>query len=275
MTSALELIDAYDGVLLDAYGVLVNSAEALPGARELLDTLRQRQVPHFVVTNDASRLPATIAERLAGLGLGAVDPDHIITSGSLLAPYFSDHQLAGARCFVLGPQDAKTYVREAGGVVVDIACDADCDVVAVCDEAGYEFLATVEDTLSALFRQLDAGAQVRLVMPNPDLIYPKPGGAFGFTSGGAVLLLEAGLDRRYPTRKLRFDRLGKPFPHMFEDAKRRAGSDNLLMVGDQLETDIAGARAANLDAALLNTGVTKWDEAGAGERPTHVIDRLV
>lgn len=275
MTSAAALVGDYDAVLIDAYGVLNDSAHALPGAAELLAQLRERDIDHYVVTNDASRLPATIAARLAGLGLGALQPEQIITSGSLLAPYFEQHGLAGARCVVLGPADSEAYVRAAGGEVVAVSDDVVCDAVVVCDEAGYPFLATVEDVLSALFRMLDRGDEVALVMPNPDLIYPKPGGAFGFTSGGAALLIEAGLDRRYPKRKLRFDRLGKPFPHIFEQAKRRAGSDRLLMIGDQLETDIAGARAAGVDAALLRTGVTNWDEADASIAPTYVIDRLI
>jgi len=275
VSSAAELIANYEGILLDAYGVLVDSQNPLPGAAELLSTLRAEGVAHYVVTNDASRLPETIAARLSAMGLGEVAADRIITSGSLLAPYFADHALTGARCVVLGPKDSETYVRDAGGEIVPIDAQAECDVVVVCDEAGYEFLPSVDATLSALFRRFDRGDDVRLVMPNPDLIYPKPAGAFGFTSGGAALLLEAGLDRRYPKRTLRFDRLGKPFPHIFNDAKRRAGSDNLLMIGDQLETDIAGALAANIDAALLCTGVTNWDEADVSIKPTHVIDRLV
>jgi len=275
MTSAAELVGDYDAVLVDAYGVLNDSAHALPGAAEFLALLRERAVDHYVVTNDASRLPATIAARLAGLGLGTLAAEQIITSGALLAPYFADNNLAGARCMVLGPADSEAYVRSAGGQVVAIATDTVCDAVVVCDEAGYPFLHTVEHVLSALFRMIDRGDDVALVMPNPDLIYPKPGGAFGFTSGGAALLLEAGLARRYPKRKLRFARLGKPFPHIFVEATRRAGSDRLLMIGDQLETDIAGARAAGIDAVLLRTGVTNWEEADESIAPTYVIDRLL
>lgn len=273
--SAYELATAYDAVLLDAYGVLNDSQDALPGAAAMLERFRAEDVAHYVVTNDASRLPRTIAERFARLGLGAVDPDRIITSGSLLDRYFADQGLAGARCVVLGPDDSARYVQQAGGEVVGVADGGPVDVVAVCDDGGYPFLETLEATLSLLFRHFDRDEAVRLVLPNPDLIYPKPRGAFGFTSGAAALLLEAGLARRYPTRKPRFDRLGKPFTPMFEEAVRRAGSSKLLMVGDQLETDIAGARAAGLDAALLRTGVTHWDERDGSIAPTYVIDRLV
>ena len=100
-----------------------------------------------------------------------------------------------------------------------------------------------------------------MILPNPDLIYPAGAGAYGFTSGAVALLLEAALARRYPERAPRFTRLGKPHAPLFDEARRRLGGDRLLMIGDQLETDIAGALAAGIDAALVVTGVTRWRRA--------------
>lgn len=277
VATAAELAGDYDALLIDAYGVLVDSRDPLPGAAELLGHLRDRRIDHYIVTNDASRLPETVAARLHGMGLGRLEPQQIVTSGSLLASFFATRQLAGARCIVLGTADSVSYVRAAGGVIAPVDGHTLCDVVVVCDEDGYEFLPGIDATFTAICRQLERGHDVTLVMPNPDLIYPQPEGAFGFTSGGAALLLEAGLERRFPRRGLRFERLGKPFAPIFDEAKRRAGSERLLMLGDQLETDIAGARNANLDAALLVTGVTRWDEAAhdPATLPTYVIERLV
>jgi ribonucleotide monophosphatase NagD (HAD superfamily) len=147
--------------------------------------------------------------------------------------------------------------------------------VIICDDAGYPFLEICDAVLSALFRNFDRGRAVRLVLPNPDVIYPKGAGEFGFTAGAIALLLEAALERRYPGRNLHFVRLGKPGPAMFERAQRLAPG-RLVMIGDQLETDIAGALAAGIDAALLAAGVTRWDDATpAAIAPTYLLDTIM
>lgn len=265
--SVLDLAARYDAVLLDAYGVLVDGSGALPGAAELIDALRAREDAFFVVTNDASRLPETVAARLQGFGL-EVEPDRVVTSGSLVAAHFAEHGLGGARCFVLGPADSRSYVERAGGTIVEVSADAECDAVIVCDEDGYDFLDALDATLSALIRRFESGAEIALVQPNPDLIYPKADGEYGFTSGAATLLLEAALARRFPARCPTFVRLGKPNRALFDEACRRAGSRHVLMVGDQLETDIAGAHAAGLDSALVATGITR--EVAERTAPTYL-----
>ena len=266
------LVKRYENILLDAYGVLVDSVGPLAAASTILEVIGEAGRSFFVVTNDASRLPATCAERFRSYGLD-IAAEQVITSGSLLVSHFAAEGLQGARTKVLGPADSATYVRQAGGEVVPLGADVDCDAIVVCDEAGYPFLATVDDVLSGLYRQLDRGESVALIQPNPDLIYPKQNGTYGYTSGAATLLLEAGLARRYPRRELAFRRLGKPHRPIFDEARRRAGSDSLLMFGDQLETDIAGARAAGIDAVLVSTGVTRWQEAdlGAALAPTYLL----
>ena len=273
-----DLLDRYDGILLDAYGVLVDGTSALPGAAALVAELRRRALPFLVVTNDSSRLPQTAADRFSRLGL-EIPADEVLTSGQLLAPHFQERGLAGARCLVLGTDDSRRYVEEAGGEVAPIAADGRYEVIAVCDDEGFPFLDGMNAALSALYRGLDAGEDVHRVLPNPDLVFPAAPGQWGFTSGALAHLLEAALDRRYPGRELRFERLGKPHRPLFDEAVRRLGSERLLMVGDQLETDIAGARGRGLDAALLITGVSRWDDeggaAGAGElAPTYLLDRL-
>lgn len=274
-TSAAELVDRYDTILLDAYGVLVDSTGALPGAPGFVCALRDRDHHYLIVTNDASRLPETVSERMSGWGI-PVEPDRVLTSGGLLAAHFAANDLHGARCLVLGTDDSRTYVTRAGGVVTPPDSDVDYDAVVVCDDAGYPFLETLDIALTVLYRAFGRGDDVALVLPNPDLVYPKSSGAFGFTSGAAALVLEAALDRRFPARKLRFERLGKPHPPIFEEARRRAGHRRLLMIGDQLETDIAGARAAGIDAALLTGGVTSWADAEVADElaPTWLLDRL-
>ncbi len=85
-----KLTARYSVLLLDAYGVLVHTSGALPGAAQLIDTLNRTKKPYYILTNDASKLPATSAELFQGFGL-AIAPDSIITSGSLLTDYFDRH----------------------------------------------------------------------------------------------------------------------------------------------------------------------------------------
>jgi HAD superfamily hydrolase (TIGR01459 family) len=274
-TTARQLIETYDTILLDAYGVLVDAGGALPGAGELIAAIRAAGRQLFIVTNDASRLPETVAARFARFGI-PVGASEVVTSGSLIAPYYAEAGLAGARTCVLGTEDSHEYVRAAGGEVLPLSGDADIEVLVVCDDSGFPFLDGIEAALSALYRRIDRGGAVTLVLPNPDLVYPKSGGEFGFTAGAMALLLEAGLRRRYGVRAPGFAALGKPHPPMFEEARRRAGSGRLVMVGDQLETDIAGARAAGIDAALLSAGVSVWrdGETPAALAPTYLLRSL-
>jgi HAD superfamily hydrolase (TIGR01450 family) len=272
-TTIGDLLDRYDGLLLDAYGVLVDAQGLLPGAAALLSELARRAKPYAIVTNDASRSPFTYVVRFARLGV-AVAPERIVTSGSLLPGYFRDRGLAGARTCVLGTADSIAYVREGGGIPIVLEPGMELDALAVCDDAGTPFVEGIELAFSAVVRAVHAGRVPALVLPNPDLIYPKGGGEYGYTAGAMALLIETALSRRFPGLNLRFEPLGKPAPHLFAEAQRRLGGAHLVMIGDQLETDIAGARAAGIDAALL-AGVSHWEPPAAPPgSPANPADRF-
>lgn len=263
-----ELLGRYEGILLDAYGVLVDASGALPDAPPLIAELNRRGTPYAIVTNDASRSPATYVQRFTSLGL-AIGAERIVTSGSLLPGYFRDRGLAGARTLVLGTADSYAYVREGGGVPVALEPGIEIDALAVCDDSGTPFLEGIELGLSACIRAMDAGRRPALVVPNPDLVFPKGGGELGFTAGAMALLIEAALTRRYPGANLGFDRLGKPAPHLFVEGRRRLGVDRVVMIGDQLETDVAGACAAGIDVAMLS-GISRYDPRAA-ITPTYLL----
>jgi len=248
------LVDRYDVLLFDAYGVLVHTSGALPGAADLIHHLNRTGKPYNIITNDASKLPETAGRIYQGYGL-EIAPEDMITSGSLLVRYFEKNRLKGVRCVVLGPEDSVRYVEQAGGKVV--APDLDFDVLVIADEAGFPFLKTVDAALTSLCRAVDRGQDVHLILPNPDLIYPKADRGIGFTAGSIAGMFEAALKRRYPHRgDLTFVRLGKPETGLFKAAAVRSGTRNMVMIGDQLETDIRGARASGIDAAWVETGVT-------------------
>jgi HAD superfamily hydrolase (TIGR01459 family) len=261
-TTAGALVDRYDALLLDAYGTLVDTANALPGAVALVDRLEREGKPYLVLTNDASKLPETAARRYGSFGL-RVPPERILSSGLLLDAHFAENGWQGARCAVLGPADSAAHVRRAGGEVVPLA--AGFEILVLGDESGFDFLAGMDAALSALYRLIDAGRAVHLVVPNPDLVYPAAAGRFGFAAGSMALLLETALARRYPQRPdLRFVRLGKPHASMFSAAVERVGTRRAVMIGDQLDTDILGAAEFGLDTALVAGGVSVSDETPAG-----------
>jgi HAD superfamily hydrolase (TIGR01450 family) len=270
-TTIPELLASYDGILLDAYGVLVDGSGALPGAAALIGELNRRDTPYAVVTNDASRSQATYAHKFARLGL-PITGHRVVSAGSLLPGYFRAKGLAGARTCVLGTPDSVAFVVEGGGVPVEVAPGMEIDALAVCDDAGTPFLDGIELALSAVVRAVDAGRRPPLVVPNPDLVYPKDARELGFTAGAMALLIETALTRRFPAHGLAFDRLGKPAPDLMLEARRQLGVERVVMIGDQLETDVAGAHAAGLDVALL-AGVSRWDPRAA-IAPTYLLDRL-
>lgn len=269
-----ELIARYPVLLLDAYGVLVNSTSALPGAAGLIDELNRSGKPYYLLTNDASKLPQTAASRYQGYGLQIV-PERIITSGGLLKNYFKTHNLSGARCAVLGPEDSVQYTRDAGGEVVSPA--GGFDVVVIGDEAGFPFIETVDMVLTELFHKIERREQFNLVLPNPDLIYPKADRGFGITSGSIALIIETALRLRYPGRPdLCFERLGKPNADIFKEALRRSGTENMVMIGDQLETDIRGAKSFGLDSVLVGTGIAdpRAADMPADLQPTYCMPSI-
>ena len=270
-TTIRDLLDQYEGILLDAYGVLVDGRGALPAAVPLFRELERRGKQFTIVTNDASRSSATYVRRFAGYGI-AIAAERFVTSGSLLPAYFK--RLSAPRTLVLGTDDSVDFVRAGGGVPVPVEPGAEIDAVAICDDSGTPFLDGIEIALSAIVRAVDAGRRPTLVVPNPDLVYPKGEGELGFTAGAMALLIEAALARRFPEQRLTFDRLGKPEPHLFIEAARRIGvqPSRLVMIGDQLETDVAGAQAAGIDTALL-AGVSRHDTRSA-VTPTYVLGTI-
>ena len=269
------LINRYEVLLLDAYGVLVHSAGTLAGAVELITKLNQDTKPYYILTNDASRLPTTTAVKFQAMGL-EIEADRIITSGTLLTDYFAKNQLADSRCAVLGPEDSVRYVKLAGGEVVPPK--ESFEVLVIGDESGFPFVETVDIVLTGLINKLDKGENVHLVLPNPDLVYPKSDHGFGITGGSIALILEAVLHQRYPARNnLQFDRLGKPHAAIFEEALRRSGTRDMVMIGDQIATDIQGAHAFGIDSVLVGSGITNRNTITTDEHllPTYAIPSIM
>lgn len=268
------IVDRYDAVLLDAYGVLVHSQGAFDGAAEFLEKLRDSGTDYLVVTNDASRLPETCAKRYARDGI-SVEPDRVLTSGQLVVPHLQQQGLNEVPVAVLGTDDSKAHLTRAGYPLVEPGDDRTRALV-IGDEAGYDFVPTIEQTLSMLVRAMDQGRPVELVCPNPDRLYPSGPDTVGFTAGAIAALIEDALRSRHRGREIEFARLGKPHPALYRQALERLGTDNAVMIGDQLATDIRGAHEIGIDSVLVTAGIS--GEIAADDelevRPTYVMDSL-
>jgi HAD superfamily hydrolase (TIGR01450 family) len=271
--SATELIERYDALLLDAFGVLVDGGGPLPGAIEFIQKLNRRNRPYFILTNSASQLPETKAAAFRAKGLPIAD-DRIISSGMLLAPYFRDHGLAGSRTVVLGPDDAVAFVEQAGGEPLAPDSAEDAEVVVIADQKGFPLLEGLDNTLGIILRRLDRGEPIHLLLCNPDIVYPKGEAGYGFTAGGLAKMFDGILAERYPERQVGFIPLGKPHRPIFEEAARQAGTNNLLMVGDQIATDIVGANRFGIDSALVQTGLYRGQLEHDGATPTYILPSL-
>lgn len=270
---ARDLVRQYDAFFFDAYGVLLHRDGPLPGACHLLETLKALEKPYYVVTNSAARLPEHAAERYQAFGL-PLEAEQIVTAGSLIKGHFDRHDLAGKACAVLGPEDSYRYVEQAGGVTVKPT--EPFDVLVIGDQVGFPFLDHMDAAISYLIRRFDADQPVTLILPNPDLIFPKPDG-FGITCGAMATIIESVLKQRYPNRRdTEFKVLGKPMAAIFEEAIRRAGTQNAVMIGDQIETDIRGAHTLGIDSALVTGGVAELTFASdtLPHPPTYLLESL-
>lgn len=251
------LLARYELILLDAYGVLLDKQGALPGAQALIQRLNREERPYYLLTNSASRLPETFSAELHAIGL-PIPEQRIITSGRLLGHHFAEHGLLGKPCAVLGPDNSAEYVRRAGGVVV--SWHEDAEVVVLADQAGFPLLEGLNGIVNLILRRLDEETPLELLLCNPDLIYPVASQQVGITAGALALMIEGILAERYPEKRYRFHRLGKPHRPIFDYALQGYRDARAIMIGDQLVTDILGAKRCGIDAALVMSGLARRDD---------------
>lgn len=269
------LRERHAAILFDAYGVLVDAEGARPGAAQAIARLNRANQPFLVVTNDASRSAGRAADRLSRLGI-AVGPEHILSSGMMIAPALREMNRCDMRVVVIGTHDSAEYAREGGVEVVNASVRNPADVVVIADEGGPETLSIMDDVLSMVVAAVRAGTSPRLLLANPDLIYPIGAASFGFTAGALALMLEHALELVLGQRAPKFEPLGKPSARIFTEARVRVGVDDAVMIGDQVHTDIAGAHSVGMASALLLGGVShnRADEEWGEWTPHYVLNSL-
>lgn len=258
--STRPLAAAYDTALLDLDGVVYLGDHAVPGAVAGLAAARSAGMRAAFVTNNASRPPEVVAEQLRGLGVDAA-VDDVVTSAQAAAHLIADKVPAGAPVLVLGGAGLWTAVRESGLRAVSSAAEEPVAVVqGFSSDLDYAQLA--EGSLA-----IRAGAM--FVASNLDITLPGPRGPM--PGNGAlvqVLRTATGVD---PVSA------GKPEPALYEEAMRRSGARRPLVVGDRLDTDIAGAVRAVVDSLLVLTGVSQPADvvrAPAEMRPNYLASDL-
>ena len=277
--SILDLIQRHDLLIFDAYGVLVRSDGALPGAPELIAHLNAHHVPYLILTNDASRSIPVAAAQYKSFGLD-VDEAHVVTSSSLIVPFVQRHDLIGRPVLALGEGHALDYIKQSGARQIAPGAGAHFDALFLCELTTSTLHHDLEQILSALLSQIERTHKVpHLVLPNPDLIYPKSADTYGLTAGSIAAMFEAILTQRYPALSPRFQILGKPHALIFEEALGRyphLPRERVVMIGDQLATDVKGALESGLHAALVKTGLhtaPQW-EGSPFAPPTFILSEL-
>lgn len=237
------LIDDIDGLVCDLDGVVYRGGSAVDGAAETLLEARRRGVGVVFATNNASRPPERVAEILAGLGMPA-EPTQVLTSAVTGARVLAEELPSGASVLAVGGPGVAAALRASGLCPIDPADAADRDPVAVLQ--GYGSQVSASDLAEAAYA-VERGA--RWIATNADETLPTDR---GIAPGNGTLV---GAVARAVGREPQV--VGKPGPLMYDQAAADLGAPaaRILGVGDRLETDIAGAHAAGIDAVHVLTGV--------------------
>ena len=250
------LQDAHDALLVDLDGVVQLGSEPVPGAAEALAAARGDGLRIVFVTNNAARTPHDVATALRALGVQAGD-EEVLTSSTATAATLAERLAPGSRVLVVGGDGLREPLRAHGLEPVGSAED--------------EPVAVVQGWSPDLTWALLAEGAVAIrrgctwVATNRDATLPSPRGPL--PGNGAMVAAVAMATGAAP------EVIGKPGRALFDAAVRRAGAQRPLVVGDRLDTDIAGANAAGLASLLVLTGVSTAQDllaAPVEHRPTYV-----
>jgi HAD superfamily hydrolase (TIGR01450 family) len=247
------LLSAYDSVVLDLDGCVWVGEACTPGAADAVAELRGAGKRLAFLTNDARRSPEEYVRKLWSLGVQA-SLEEVVTVGAALQHFLAGRQRSSV--YVIGSPAIFRHVADAGHRIAngtDRATTADVVVVAGHDQLSYREL---REATQAVLHGAD------LIAANRDRTFPREDGLWPGT-GAVVAALEYATER---TAEI----VGKPEPAIFRTALDRLGVGRVLVVGDRIDVDLAGAAAAGLDGAIVLTAVASSDQAAAAHDPTPV-----
>jgi len=246
-------------LLFDMDGVLYNSEEPIPGAAETLAWVRNREIPHLFVTNTTSRGRDALAAKLVRFGIPA-NSSEIMTPCEAAADWLRSR---AARRVALFLRPAARPAFDGLDLLSDDA-ESGAQYVVIGDLASaWDFA-----TLNRAFRLLHSNPETVLIALGMTR-YWKAADGMSLDVAPFVAALEHAVGRKALV-------LGKPAAEFFQAAADRLGVPNreILMVGDDIETDIAGAQSAGMEAALVRTGKFRELDLAGPVAPDAVLDSV-
>src|SRR3989440_11323628 len=217
--------------LTDMDGVIVRGTTLIPGAAEFLQRLRTQGIPFLILTNNSLYTPRDLQVRLSYMGLD-VPPEAIFTS-ALATAQFLHAQRPGGRAYVIGESGLTTALHDIGYVLTD----QEPEYMVLGETTAYSF-----ERITRAIRFVAAGA--RFIATNPDVMGPGEGGIVPATTGVKPYFI------------------GKPNPLMMRTALRaiNAHSEESVMIGDRMDTDIIAGIESGLRTILVLTGATSREQ---------------
>jgi 4-nitrophenyl phosphatase len=247
-------------LILDMDGVLYRGDSPLGDLPSIFERIRRMGLDFVLATNNATRTPQQVAEKLARFGV-EVSTHQIINSAQAAAHLIALRFPKGGPVYAVGEDGLLQALQEAGFEHHDPPAEGTLAVVAGLDR-GFNY-----QKLSRASMLVREGAL--FVGTNLDPTYPSPRGLQpGAGSVIAAIATASGVPAVFA---------GKPEPGMYQVALERMGvtARETLVVGDRLDTDLAGALALSCPTALVLTGVTTSEEArSASPQPDLVAPDL-
>ncbi|MCB1273689.1 MAG: HAD-IIA family hydrolase [Leucobacter sp.] len=252
-------------LLADLDGVVYRGRQGIPGAVEQLNRVPAAGRRLGYVTNNASRTDAVVAAQLRELGLAA-DAADVVTSPQAAVLLLAETVPPGSTVLVIGGDGLVDELQKAGFRPTRSADDDPAAVVqGFAPEVGWRELA------EASFALAERPGQDPLpwIATNTDWTFPLERGLA--PGNGTLVSAVHTAVQRLPVFA------GKPETPIYETAFSRFGTRNALMLGDRLDTDIKGARAAGIPSALVLTGVDRPKQliaASADMRPDFIVSSV-
>lgn len=246
----------YKGYLIDLDGTMYRGTELIQEAVAFVTKLKEENIPYLFVTNNSSRTPAQVAEKLRNFTIPAME-HQVFTTSQATANYIYDLK-KDASVYVIGEEGIRTAISEKG--FLPGGEHADFVVAGIDREISYEKL-----TVGCLAVRNGA----TFISTNGDIAIPTERGLLpGNGSLTSVISVSTQTNPIF---------IGKPESIIMEQALKVLGTnkEETLMVGDNYDTDILAGINAGMDTLLVHTGVTKKEHLEKYEiQPTYVVDNL-
>jgi NagD protein len=242
--------------ICDMDGVLVLGSQVVPGANEFILRLEEAGSKFLVLTNNSLYTPRDLFVRLQRIGLKV--PQNAIYTSAMATAQFLHAQNPGGSAYVIGEAGLTTALHDVGFVLTDQSPE----YVVLGETTAYSF-----ERITQAMRLVAAGA--RFIATNPDVSGPGEGGMVPATGAVAALISAAtGVQPYY---------IGKPNPLIMRTALRtiEAHSEESVMVGDRMDTDIIIGTESGLETILVLTGVTRREDVPRYPyRPTYIVNSV-